>query len=76
MVIIWKFPWGQYILIAHVVWPLIQNPKAPLHPCRITAAKKRMQVTCVPLTLIESSLEVPVFVEHNLSKTAMTVTLC
>lgn len=67
MVIIWIFPWAQYILIAHVVWPLIQNPTSPLHSCRITAAKKSMKVTCVPLTLIGSSLEVPVFVQHNLS---------
>ncbi len=67
MVIIWILPWDKDILIAHVVWTLIQDPRAPLHFCRITAAKKRMKVTCVSFTLIGSSLEVPVFVEHNLS---------
>lgn len=67
MVIIWILPWDKDILIAHVVWPLIQDPKAPLYFCRITAAKKGMKVTCVSFTLIGSSLEVSVFVERNLS---------
>lgn len=75
MMIIWILPWDKDILIAHVVWPLIQDPKAPLHFCRITAAKKGMKVTCVSFTLIGSSLEVSVFVERNLSDKTQTLTV-
>ncbi len=40
MVIIWILPWDKDILIAHVVWPLIQDPKAPLHFAELQRLKK------------------------------------
>lgn len=61
-------PPGQYVLIAHVVGPLIQHPGPALHANRVAAAEVGVELGTVTLTLIIATLEVFVFIEHDLEE--------
>ncbi len=59
---------GQNILVAHVVGPLIQNPGATLHTNRVAAAEVGVEFRTVTATLIIATVEVFVFVKHDLEE--------
>lgn len=66
--VVWVLSWAQHILVAHVVWSLIDDPESSLHSDGVAAAKVCVQVARVIVTLVESTLKVSVFVENDLKK--------
>lgn len=65
---VWILSWAQHILVAHVVWSLINYPESSLHSDGVAAAEVRVQVAEVIVALVESTLEVSVLVEDDLEK--------
>lgn len=61
-------PPHQNVLVAQVVRPLIQNPGPTLHANRVTAAEVGVELRTVTVTLIVTTLEVFVFIKHDLEK--------
>ena len=57
---------SQKVLVAHVVWPLIDHPATALHLYGVTAAEMDVQVGTVDGALIGATLEVLVLVEDYL----------
>ena len=57
---------SQEVLVAHVVWPLIDHPATTLHLDGVTVAEMGVQVGTVGVALIGATLEVLVLVEDYL----------
>lgn len=58
---------GQDILVAIVVWFLVQHPAAALHFDGVTAVEVGVHVGAVRVALIGAALEVPVLIEYDLN---------
>lgn len=61
-------PPGQNVLVAQVVGPLIQDPGPTLHTNRVAAAEVGVELWTVTVTLIVATLEVFVFIKHDLEE--------
>lgn len=57
----------QHVLIAAIVGFLVGHPAAALHSYGVTAAEVVLHLRTVTAAFIVTALEVPVFVEDNLS---------
>lgn len=56
----------QIVLVAHVVWPLIDHEAATLHPDRVASIEVRVKVRTVAAALMGAPLEVSVLVKYDL----------
>lgn len=54
--------------MAQVVGPLVQDPGAALHSDRVTAAEVCVELRTVSAALIQATLEVSVFIKHDLKE--------
>lgn len=59
---------AQHVLVAHVVWSLVDYPESSLHSDGVAAAEVPVQVAGVAVALIEAALEVFVLVEDDLGR--------
>lgn len=59
---------GQHILVAHVVWSLIDYPESSLHSDGVAVSEVCEQVAGVIVALVELTLEVSVLIEDDLAK--------
>lgn len=57
----------QHVLISAIVGFLVGHPAAALHSYGVTAAEVVLHLGTVTAAFIVTALEVPVFVEDNLS---------
>lgn len=57
---------GQDVLVAPVVWPLVDHPGPALHPGRVTAAQAGLEVGAVAVALVPAALVALVLVEDDL----------
>lgn len=57
----------QHVLISTIVGFLVGHPAATLHSYGVTAAEVVLHLRTVTAAFIVTALEVPVFVEDNLS---------
>lgn len=57
---------GQDILVAHVVWSLIDHPGPALHPGGVTTTQVGVEVRAVAVAFIPATLEVLVLIEDDL----------
>lgn len=62
----WILPPGQYVLVAHVVRPLVEYPGPTLHADRVAVTEMGVQLWTVTAALIIATLEVSVFIKHDL----------
>lgn len=58
----------QHVLVAHVVWPLVDNPVSSFHSDGVAVVEVPVQVTEVIVALIVATLEVFVLVEDDLDR--------
>lgn len=68
VLVVWILPWGQHILVTHIVWSLIDYPESPLHSDGVTVADVAVQVAGVSGALMGLPLVVSVLVEDDLEK--------
>ncbi len=61
-------PSGQNVLVTQVVGPLIQDPGAAVHTNRVAVAEVGVELGTVAVALIIATLEVFVFIKHNLEE--------
>lgn len=61
-------PRNQHILVAHVVWSLIDYPESSFHSDGVAVSEVREQVARVIVTLMESTLEVSLLVKSDLEE--------
>lgn len=66
VLVVWILPWAQDILVAFVVWSLINYPESPLDPDGVAVAEVRVQFAGVIIALVELTLKVSVLVEDDL----------
>lgn len=64
--IVWVLPSGQDVLVAGVVWLLIQHPAATLYLNGVAAAEVGVHVRAVRVALIGAALEVSVLIKYDL----------
>lgn len=64
--VVWVLSGAQHILVAHVIWSLIDYPESSFHSDRVAAIEIPLKVTGVIVGLIETALEVFVLVEDYL----------
>ncbi len=59
-------PSHEDVLVAHVLWSLIDDPGPTLHPDGVTVADVGAELRTVTAAFIEMTLEVLVLIEENL----------
>lgn len=62
----WILPPGQYVLVAHVVRPLVEYPGPTLYADRVAVTEMGVQLWTVTAALIIATLEVSVFIKYDL----------
>lgn len=67
VLVVWILSPGQNILVAIVVWFLIQHPAATLHLNGVAAVEVGVHVSAVGFTLMGAALEISVLVENDLN---------
>lgn len=66
--VVWVLPPGQDVLVAQVVGPLEQDPGTALHANRVATAEVGVELGTVTVALIITTLEVFVFIKHDLEE--------
>lgn len=58
----------QHVLVAHVIWPLVDHPVSSFHSDGVAVVEVPVQVTEVIVALVVATLEVFVLVEDDLGR--------